>query len=61
MSQVKTATKFVQHMISLVQKEMKIDQKETEKLLSGPAEVLQSKGVAILNLKVTGNKYKSLF
>lgn len=47
-------TRFIQHLISLTQKEMVIDKESTEKLLSGPADVLEKKGVAILNLKITG-------
>ncbi|KAG2210292.1 hypothetical protein INT47_003277 [Mucor saturninus] len=45
--------KFVQHLVSLVNKEMEVDKSATEKLLSGPADVLERKGVAILNLQVT--------
>lgn len=40
--------------MSLVQKEMEIDEKDTEKLLNGSPDVLEKKGVAILNLKITG-------
>lgn len=46
--------RFVNHLISLVQDEMSVDQKETKKLLSGPPVSLQNKGVAILNLRLTG-------
>ncbi|GAA5812125.1 hypothetical protein MFLAVUS_005575 [Mucor flavus] len=46
------AVKFVNHLISLVRKEMTLDQKETEKLLSGSSNELQRKGVAVLNLTV---------
>lgn len=46
--------KFIQHLVSLVNKEMEIDKTATEKLLTGPADVLEQKGVAILNLQVTG-------
>lgn len=46
--------KFVDHLISLVRKEMTLDQKETEKILSGSSNELQQKGVAVLNLTVVG-------
>lgn len=48
------AQRFIFHLISLVRKEMKVDTKAMKKLLSGSSQALQKKGVAILNLKVTG-------
>jgi hypothetical protein len=46
--------KFIAHLIELVLKEKKLDEKSTGALLSGTPAELEAKGVAILDLMVTG-------
>lgn len=49
--------KFINHQIQLVETEKKIDIEDTQKLLSSLTPIqLQKRGVALINLKVTGNK-----
>lgn len=47
-------TKFIAHLIELVKKEQELDKKSNSALLRGTPTELEVKGVAILNLMVTG-------
>jgi DNA polymerase alpha-associated DNA helicase A len=50
-----SSSAFIEHQLALVETERRIDIEDTQKLLSSYAPIqLQKRGVALVNLKVTG-------